>query len=477
VKTRLLIAIALIASFVFAAAGGSASAKSLITQISSDPFSGNVDGDQHHTQVEPDIFSYNGTIVAGVQQGRRQVGGGSTDPGWATFNGKTWQHGSFPGLTKNSSPPGTYDRASDPSIAYDAKHGVWLASTLAIIGSTGRAVTINSSTDGITWQNATTAQLSNGDFYDKDWIVCDNTSSSPHYGNCYIEWDDASQGDQPYMSYSSDGGKTWSSPALAGSCCLGGQPVVQPNGTVIVPLESGSGIGAFRSTDGGKTWGSEVNVANVNYGFDPGNIRSGPLPSAQIDNTGKVYVVWGDCSFENGCSTNDIVMSTSTDGVNWSSVQRIPIDPVGSGVDHLLPGIGVDPATGGSSAHLALVYYYFPTTNCSVSTCRLDVGYVSSTNGGTSWSKATQVAKNMHMTWLANTDQGYMVGDYMAATVSGGTAYPAFVVAKGPKRGVFNEALYTAPLPVTGGSETAPRNEPRVGSAPHRIDPRNTTAL
>ena len=35
---------------------------------------------------------------------------------------------------------------------------------------------------------------------------------------------------------------------------LGGQPVVQPNGTVIVPVTTGNEIGirAFRSTDGGE---------------------------------------------------------------------------------------------------------------------------------------------------------------------------------------------------------------------------------
>jgi len=26
---------------------------------------------------------------------------------------------------------------------------------------------------------------------DKNWTVCDNTSSSPFYGNCYTEWDQA----------------------------------------------------------------------------------------------------------------------------------------------------------------------------------------------------------------------------------------------------------------------------------------------
>ena len=36
-----------------------------------------------------------------------------------------------------------------------------------------------------------------------------------------------------------------------------------------------------------------------------------------------------------------------------------------------------------------------------------------------------------------------MVGDYIATAFSGGTAYPAFAVARRPARSVFDEAIYT----------------------------------
>ena len=87
------------------------------------------------------------------------------------------------------------------------------------------------------------------------------TPASPFYGNCYTEFDNFGEGDLEYMSTSSDGGLTWSTPVSpAGNPKgLGGQPVVQPDGTVIVPFESLKGtIGAFRSTDGGATWSKEV---------------------------------------------------------------------------------------------------------------------------------------------------------------------------------------------------------------------------
>jgi len=71
------------------------------------------------------------------------------------------------------------------------------------------------------------------------------------------------------------------------------------------------------------------------------------------------------------------VMTTTTDGVSWTPVVRIPTDPLNSGVDHFIPGLAVDPNTGGSSAHLALTYYYFPAASSD-----LYVGFSSSLDGG-----------------------------------------------------------------------------------------------
>src|SRR5205807_9780656 len=132
--------------------------------------------------------------------------------------------------------------------------------------------------------------------------------------------------------------------------------------------------------------------------------------------------VWADCRFESGCSANDIVMSTSVDGQTWTAVKRIPLDPVGSGVDHFIPGISVQPQPNGP-IHLALGYDFYPVSNCTFSTCRLNVGFSSSV-GGVNWSPGQRLAGPMQLAWLANTNQGRMVGDYMSTSFSGSSAFP-----------------------------------------------------
>ena len=67
------------------------------------------------------------------------------------------------------------------------------------------------------------------------------------------------------MVTTTDGGATWG-PLMSvpgATSGLGGQPVVQPNGTVVVPYTANYGaVYAFRSTNGGATWGQNVLVAS-----------------------------------------------------------------------------------------------------------------------------------------------------------------------------------------------------------------------
>ena len=64
----------------------------------------------------------------------------------------------------------------------------------------------------------------------------------------------------------------------------------------------------------------------------------------------------------------------------------------------------------------------------------------------------------MTLSWLANTSQGRMVGDYISTSVlAGGRAWPTIAVAFAPSGTTFDEAMYvpTNGLQVTGGARRA----------------------
>ncbi len=456
-----------------------------LTKVLEDPFT-NADS-QHQTAVEPDTFVSGSTIVA-VSQIGRYFNGGASGTGFATSQngGTSWTSGALPGLTVNQTPSGPYARTTDPVIAFDAAHGVWLAQSLALdTGPSGVALVVNRSTDGgLTWSGpVVSAAAGAGQDFDKNWIVCDNTAASPFYGRCYQTWDDFGNGNRILNNTSTDGGLTWG-PALAtanNATGLGGQPVVQPTGTVIVPAANAfeTAIIAFRSTNGGASWSSSVNVASVPTHTVAGNLRSGPLPSAEIDGAGKVYAVWQDCRFRKACRSNDIVMSTSTDGLTWSTVTRIPLDSVNGGVDHFIPGLGVDVATSGASAKLALTYYFYRVAKCGTkrTPCQLEVGHSQSSDGGATWSTPTDVAGPFPVTWAADTSQGRMVGDYISTSWMGGRAWPALALAGAPSGSVFDEDLFvpTGGLgPASGGSvSTTGGDHPVADAASDHAAPRS----
>jgi hypothetical protein len=395
----------------------------------------------HHANVEPDSFSNGSTIVATYQVGRIYDGGAcAIGFSTSTNNGATWVSGLLPSVTRYTVPAGPFDRATDAAVAYDAQDNTWMISSLVLAeagGVQGVGILTSRSTDGgLTWGTPVAIPNTAGMVSpDKNWIVCDNTATSPFYGNCYTEWDDNGAGNRMEMSRSTDGGATWSVAATNNTGIIGGQPVVRPDGTVIVPTDNANetAIGAFNSTNGGVSWSAVTTIATIKHHSVAGSLREGPLPSAEIDAAGTVYVVWTDCRFIRACKANDIVISHSLNatGTSWSAITRVPTDAVTSGIDHFIPGLAVNKATSGASAQLGLTYYFYPKGST-----QLSVGFTSSANAGSTWSTPQIITSGMTSTWAATTSQGRMVGDYISTSyTSDNLAHGVFGAANTPTTG------------------------------------------
>ena len=418
------------------------------TPISSDPYTN--PSSQHRTQLEPDSFGYGNTVVATFQTGRF-YNGGSSNIGWATTTnaGRTWTTGMLPSTTIFATPAGPWARISDPAVAYDPQDNVWMISTLAIDDSvSGAAVLTSRSTDGgLTWQDPVTTSLSSGSFYDKNWITCDTWQQSPYYGNCYQEWDDS----RLTMSTSTDGGLTWGAPKFAGGSGIGGQPVVQPDGTVVVPYEGGAGIRAFRSEDGGNTWlvlgrGRDQSASTAS----PATCARRRSPRPRWPGTAR-----STSPGRTAASAPGVRRTTSSTARRWTAWRGRP-RPGFPSIRPTAASITSSPASRSTArrraarTHLALGYYYYPVAACSTSKCQLTVGFISSTDGGATWTQARKVAGPISLTWIASTNQGVMVGDYMSTSFAGGNfAFPIFAVAKAKTGAVFDERMYSARFDVT----------------------------
>jgi hypothetical protein len=419
------------------AMAGTALAAVPLTTVSTDPYTNTTSF--HRTQVEPDTFSFGSTIVSVFQSGRFSSGG-SSNIGYATStnNGATWTNGFLPGTTVFATPPGSFDRISDPSIGFDPEHNVWMAVTLAVNNSgTGVAALASRSTDGgLTFGSPVVIQSLPGGFLDKTWVGCDTWAASPNFGNCYVEYDNAFAGNQVIMKRSVDGGLTWTTSTVPGMSVLGGQPVVQPNGTVVMPIENvGTGaLSSLVSTNGGASYSGPFTIAVPQDHFNGNaNFRDGEgLPSAEVDGAGKVFVGWSDCRFRPSCKANDIVFSTSTDGQTWTSPARVPIGAPSGNLDLYLPGLGVDKNTSGATARIGLVAYAFNSPTCNPNTCQLNAVFIGSRDGGATWSRARVMFGPINLNALPLTSQGFMVGDYSSTSFnSAGRAFPVLANATG----------------------------------------------
>jgi hypothetical protein len=382
-----------------------------------------ISGAQHATIAEPDTFSFGSTVVSAFQIGRFEDGG-SGAIGWASSldAGRSWRSGLLPGV----------GHASDPSVAYDASHRVWLAVTLGIANGPN-SIDVSRSSDARRWDAPSQALSFRSGAFDKEWIVCDNAPTSPRRGTCYIAFTDI-RSDRIAVTASTDGGTTWGTSVDAGppGDVVGAQPIVLPDGTIVIAWLQRNQLVAARSRDGGASFEPTVNISELQFDGTPG-LRAPPLPSIEVGADGRALLAWPDCRYRSGCDGNDVVVSASVDGVTWTPPTRV----TNGGGSYLIPGIAADPRTGA----LAVV----AVVELPGASDRLGAVLLVARNG-TRWSAPRRLdAVTMQISWLPRAN-GAFLGDYLSASWAGGRPIGVMPLALPPTGAGLRQALYAGTL-------------------------------
>jgi hypothetical protein len=170
----------------------------------------------HATQSETSLAAFGSTIVStyntsagmhiipnpsgpGLVFDRIQLSGFST----STDGGRTFTSGFFPGVE------GIPFSFGDPSIDVD-RHGKFYFAQLGQDAAGNGAVTVNTSSDGLHWNNAVVAALDDGS--DKEWLAVGPDPAHKSQDNVYVTWTSfQSTGQQLGFAKSTDGGVTWTS--------------------------------------------------------------------------------------------------------------------------------------------------------------------------------------------------------------------------------------------------------------------------
>jgi len=258
---------------------------------------------------------------------------------------------------------------------------------------------------GASWYDPIIAAQSNGNvFNDKNDIWADRNPNSPFFGRVYATYTEfrsiPSTAEPVVLVYSTDGGLTWSKQHQVSSAynnrARGGRQgsVVRtgPDGTVYVIFEdSDNKLGSQQvvvvSHDGGKSFGKKISIAaltDLAAAIPGSNFRTDSFASAGVDQTnGAVYVSWSDAAGGSGRIT---VSRGTNGGTTWSAPMTVSTAAEGYA---FFQGLDVAP-----NGRIDVGYQALIATNPAYGTGSATINsyYVSSTNGGTTWSAPLKVS-------------------------------------------------------------------------------------
>jgi hypothetical protein len=340
---------------------------------------------------------------------------------------------------------GTYQGAGGPNwgdpVALIGMDGAYYIG--AITTNFGQCVA-KSTNQGATYTSVTVSPGGNQSL-DKNHLWIDNSPTSLYNNYLYDAWtvfeSGASYEGDIFLSRSTTGGTSWSTPAnvsnaaVNGDFCQGTNITTGPDGQVYViwavyqsPPDEFA-IGMTRSFDGGATFEASNHIINNIRGIRSTGVgksmRTNSFPSMTCDISngeyrGNIYVIWSNVGVPgiNTGSGVDVYMIRSEDqGITWSDPVRVNQDPAGTGSKHYFPWITCDPENG------VLSTVFYDDRNVGGSQC--EVYCANSMDGGVTWEdfKVSDVAFTPSP--IPNMATDYM-GDYLGISARGGWVYPAW---------------------------------------------------
>ena len=296
-------------------------------------------------EVTGTICSAYNDSYSGVTAGTGYTGFSSSTDGGATFT----DHGALGSAS-----------FGDPSLIWRKSDGKFYLGTLH---SNGLGLW-RSDDDCTSFTYIGNPHSGSGD--DKELFAVDNNAASPYYGRIYMAWIDFNAGARIFVSYSTNGGTTWSAPLVvsgAGVDVQGAWPAVAPNGDLYVawvrwnPYSTGPiDIEIVRSTNGGATFAPVTNP--LTGGINPrastptascgrpalnGNIRYLPSPQITVSPNGNLHVVY--VRDPDGLNVGDVInvyYRRSTDnGATWGP--EVLLNDDGTTTDQFFPTISAGP--------------------------------------------------------------------------------------------------------------------------------------
>jgi len=397
-----------------------------------------------HVSVNP--VAGNHVIATSVPGGANETSSFlATTSDW----GETWnlgQLGNNGGYVWECDPVTYYQTAT--GNAYHAK----LACTTGTC-STSHTVVRRSEDNGVTWTDCE-ARPGIGSSEDREWLVVDNTPTSPCYGTIYATWHNLNS---EKISRSIDQCETWSSVSTitAAGNALGPDLGVAADGTALVVWDN-YGTDTLRfasSTNCGETWtpwGGQFLFPN-NAGWHSGSIpaqcqrdaKSQPFVDADRSPSspffGRIYVViftynqacysqanwtcvnW-DNNWTNPCNFDIFFMYSDDNGANWSTPVNLT-EGDGNNVDHFLGMARVDPADG--SIYIA---YHRTRLNPVALEDRQKSHYfvMRSIDGGQTWEEPLQIS-TLEGDQRVPGGVGFERGDYQGVDVANGVVWPIWI--------------------------------------------------